>query len=106
MTVPSSTGPYTQKPFPVEERLGFTAGALNNRTVYNHMVDLVPKLPAEDVEQDSRGGVGFHRELLSRRIWLSNSAKCSSQSNYNQTIGSLLDFNLQAFPEVQTATSL
>ena len=49
VTVPSSTWPYTQKLFPVKNQFGLAIygwGFVNNRSIYNHMIDLVPKLPA------------------------------------------------------------
>jgi hypothetical protein len=55
MTIPSSTWPYTQKLFPLKNRFGLAVygwGFVNNRSIYNHMIDLVPKLPEEKGEAD------------------------------------------------------
>jgi hypothetical protein len=55
VSIPSSTWPYTQKLFPVKERFGLATygwGFVNNRSIYNHMIDLAPKLPDEAAGQD------------------------------------------------------
>jgi hypothetical protein len=52
MSVPSSTWAYSQKLFPVGKRVGlatYGAGFINGRSIYNHVIELAPKLPgAED----------------------------------------------------------
>ena len=55
VSVPSSTWPYTQKLFLVKERFGLATygwGFVNNRSIYNHVIDLVPKLPEQKEHQD------------------------------------------------------
>jgi hypothetical protein len=75
MTVPSSTWPYTQKLFPVKDRFGLATygwGFVNNRSVYNHMIDLVPKLPTEQEGEDFFQVLSdfvvkyFHDQLISQ----------------------------------------
>jgi hypothetical protein len=76
MAVPSSTWPYTQKLFPVQERFGLAIygwGFVNDRSIYNHMIDLVPKFPREiDSDGDFFGTLStfivdyFHGELVSQ----------------------------------------
>ncbi len=48
VTVPSSSWPYAQKLFSVKNKFGITtfgAGFINNRSIYNHFIELNPKLP-------------------------------------------------------------
>lgn len=55
VSVPSSTWPYTQKLFPLKDRFGLATygwGFVNNRSIYNHVIDLIPKLPKEDGDED------------------------------------------------------
>lgn len=76
MTVPSSTWPYTQKLFPVKDRFGLAIygwGFVNDRSIYNHMIDLVPKFPAEaESDNDFFGTLSdfivkyFHGQLVAQ----------------------------------------
>lgn len=48
MTVPSSTFPFAQKLFPVIGMFGLAvhgSGFVNGRSIYNHIIELDPKLP-------------------------------------------------------------
>src|SRR5437667_8485420 len=53
MSVPSSTWAYSQKLFPVGKRFGLAvhgSGFVNGRSIYNHVVELGPKLTGEKGE--------------------------------------------------------
>jgi hypothetical protein len=48
MKIPSSTWPYAQKMYPLKGRFGmatFGSGFVNNRSIYNHVVELASKFP-------------------------------------------------------------
>jgi hypothetical protein len=55
ITVPSSTWPYAQKMYPIKKRFGLAtwgSGFVNSRSIYNHVVELDPHLPAPVVGQE------------------------------------------------------
>lgn len=75
VTIPSSTWPYTQKLFPVKNRFGLAIygwGFVNDRSIYNHVIDLAPKLPPDDADQDSFRVLSdfivkyFHEQLVTQ----------------------------------------
>jgi len=54
IAVPSSTWPYTQKLFPIAERFGlatYGSAFVNGRSIYNHVIELTPKLPKPGNEE-------------------------------------------------------
>ena len=72
MSVPSSTWAYSQKLFPVGKRVGlatYGAGFVNGRSIYNHVVELGPKLAgdggsAQDFDEVSKAIADyFHQQL-------------------------------------------
>ncbi len=55
INVPSSTWPYTQKLFPIAERFGlatYGSAFVNGRSIYNHVVELTPRLPKPKEGED------------------------------------------------------
>jgi hypothetical protein len=73
LRIPSSTWPYAQKMYPIQERYGLAthgSGMVNKRSIYNHIIELGPNLPdvveGEDhLEKLSNFVVGyFHGQLL------------------------------------------
>lgn len=55
MTVPTSTWPYAQKMFPLEGRFGLATygnGFVNNRSIYNHIIELASRFPKADPKKD------------------------------------------------------
>lgn len=55
MAVPSSTWPYAQKMFPIQGRFGLStygSGFVNNRSIYNHIIELADRFPAIDDSTD------------------------------------------------------
>jgi hypothetical protein len=55
INVPSSTWPYTQKLFPIAERFGlatYGSAFVNGRSLYNHVVELTPRLPKAKEGED------------------------------------------------------
>lgn len=64
MTVPSSTWPYAQKMYPIQERYGlatYGSGFVNNRSIYNHIIELADRFPASADNED-------HLEKMTRFI--------------------------------------
>jgi len=73
LPVPSSTWPYTQKLFPVAGRFGlatYGSAFVNGRSIYNHVIELMPRLPKASEEQDHFDAVSkfianyFHEQQL------------------------------------------
>jgi hypothetical protein len=72
MTVPSSTWPYAQKMFPIQGRYGlatFGAAFVNNRSIYNHIIELADRFPAvanneDHLEKMTNFIVGYFLEQL------------------------------------------
>ena len=55
MTVPSSTWPYAQKMYPIQERYGmatYGAAFVNNRSIYNHITEMTDNFPPVDTNAD------------------------------------------------------
>ena len=51
LTIPSSTWPYAQKMFPIQRRFGLAtwgSGSVNNRSIYNHIIELEDRFPKHD----------------------------------------------------------
>lgn len=72
ISIPSSSWPYVQKLFPIQGRFGLATygfGFVNQRSIYNHVIELVPTLPnpAAGVDQfdvlSKRIADHFHQEL-------------------------------------------
>ena len=71
VVVPSSSWPYAQKLFSLRNKFGiatFNAGFINNRSIYNHFIELNPKLPeptTDNAFESYAQAVGdyFHEQL-------------------------------------------
>ena len=64
MTIPSSTWPYAQKMYPIQGRFGlatYGSGFVNNRSIYNHVIELADRFPSDD-------GNGDHLEKMTEFI--------------------------------------
>jgi hypothetical protein len=72
MSVPSSTWPYAQKMYPIRGRYGlatYGSGFVNNRSIYNHIIELADRFPAanenpDNLERMTQFIVGYFREQL------------------------------------------
>ncbi|MDE3067606.1 MAG: hypothetical protein KGJ60_08650 [Verrucomicrobiota bacterium] len=72
VAIPSSTWPYAQKLFPIQKRFGlaiFGSAFVNSRSMYNHVIELAPKLPSANECGDGFTAIGkfiadyFHQQL-------------------------------------------
>jgi hypothetical protein len=55
VSIPSSTWPYAQKMFPIQGRFGLAtwgSGIVNNRSIYNHVIELNPTIPKPQAGED------------------------------------------------------
>jgi hypothetical protein len=55
VTVPGSTWPYAQKMFPISGKFGLAtwgSGFVNNRSIYNHIIELADRFPLDDKNGD------------------------------------------------------
>lgn len=60
MVVPVSTWPYSQKMFPLDGRFGLAtwgSGFVNRRSIYNHIIELSPRLPKAETGKEHLGAV-------------------------------------------------
>jgi len=72
VNIPSSSWPYVQKLFPIQGRFGLATYGLafvNQRSIYNHIIELAPSLPNPSKDDDHFGVLSgliaahFHKEL-------------------------------------------
>ena len=72
VNIPSSSWPYVQKLFPIQGRFGLATYGLafvNQRSIYNHIIELTPTLPNPSNDDDHFGVLSgliaahFHKEL-------------------------------------------